>query len=157
MKEFLDFFGHNVQFFDVNEPFSSEIKHVLIICKFKDNWLLTNHKSRGFEFPGGKVEQGESLEEAAKREVWEETGAILKQLRELGTYKVFDSKGPFSKKVYLGMVDHLEITNQYMETNGPVLVDKEQLRQIRFQDDFSFIMKDSVVEICLEKIDKGAF
>ncbi len=52
----------------------------MVICQYEKGWLLTNHKTRGFEFPGGKVEQGESLEEAARREVYEETGAILGEL-----------------------------------------------------------------------------
>lgn len=152
MKEFIDCNGQKVQFFDEPEKFSDVINHVLIICQIKDKWLLTNHKSRGLEFPGGKVEKGESLEEAAKREVWEETGAILKELTALGTYKVFDAKGSFSKKVFLGVVDHIERTKNYLETDGPVLIDEHQLHKERYEGHYSFIMKDQVLDICLKKI-----
>ena len=41
----------------------------LVICRFFDQWLLTRHKERGWEFPGGKREPGETLEVAAFREV----------------------------------------------------------------------------------------
>lgn len=36
-------------------------------------WLV-KHPRRGWEFPGGMVEQGESLQEALKREIFEESG-----------------------------------------------------------------------------------
>ena len=48
---------------------------MFVICRFYQQWLLTKHKIRGWEFPGGKKEEGETLEEAAIREVEEETGA----------------------------------------------------------------------------------
>ncbi|HYK72744.1 MAG TPA: nucleoside triphosphatase YtkD [Pseudoneobacillus sp.] len=159
MNEFIDCNGYKVQFFDETEEINDAIKHVLIICKFKEKWLLTNHKSRGWEFPGGKVEKGETLEEAANREVWEETGAILKNLTTIGTYKVYDAKGTFSKKVFFGVVDHIESTGNYLETNGPVLIDEHQLQQERFQRNYSFIMKDQVLDICLAKLNtkKGVY
>ena len=36
--------------------------------------LLVRHPERGWEFPGGRVEPGESPEEAMHRELLEETG-----------------------------------------------------------------------------------
>ncbi|MAI09084.1 MAG: hypothetical protein CMA08_00660 [Euryarchaeota archaeon] len=36
--------------------------------------LLVRHPERGWEFPGGRIEEGESPEEAMHRELLEETG-----------------------------------------------------------------------------------
>jgi 8-oxo-dGTP diphosphatase len=42
---------------------------------------------RGWELPGGHVEDGESPEAAAVREVWEETGLIVEVDRHVGDYE----------------------------------------------------------------------
>ena len=39
-----------------------------------DSWIMVKNKNRGWEFPGGRLETGELSEEAALRELYEETG-----------------------------------------------------------------------------------
>lgn len=53
------------------------------ITVFRNGKLLavTNRKWGGFTCPGGKMEQGETLEEAARRELLEETGCTAKSIR----------------------------------------------------------------------------
>lgn len=149
MREFTDVNGHKVQFLFEPNSFPEKVEHVLVICKYENNWLLTNHKTRGWEFPGGKVEIGESLEDTAYREVWEETGATIKELIPIGTYKVFDSKGFFIKKVFFGIIKGMEKKLNYLETNGPLLIREERLLKERLQCQYSFIMQDQMIELCL--------
>lgn len=61
MLTFRDFYHNEIRLSFLDHPFSKEPKHVWVICRFKGKWLLTKHKDRGLEFPGGKVEEGESL------------------------------------------------------------------------------------------------
>jgi 8-oxo-dGTP diphosphatase len=153
MKEFLDEFGNKVELSLSPNAFQQKAKHVLVICQYKDAWYLTNHKVRGLEFPGGKVEQGESLTEAAHREVYEETGAIMGDLFQLGEYRVTDDKNLFVKAVFWGKIKTIDKTNNYYETNGPVAVKGDILR-LRFGEEYSFIMKDEVIQECINHIYK---
>ena len=80
MLTFLDYYQNEVKLSFLDHPFSASPKHVWVICSYQNKWLLTKHKERGYEFPGGKVEPGETPEEAAIREVKEETGGLVDNL-----------------------------------------------------------------------------
>ncbi len=148
---FKDYYRNEVQLsFDV-EPFSATPKHVWIICQYRENWLLTQHRTRGLEFPGGKVEAGETAEEAARREVMEETGGVLSSLEYVAQYYVKGKRDTVIKNVYFGKVDRLIQQDDYMETLGPVLLEQlpEDIRQL---ENYSFMMKDDVLSHCLSQL-----
>lgn len=55
---------------------------------YKDNQvLLIRSKRRGWEFPGGVLEQGEAILEGLKREIWEESGIIARPVTFVGVYQ----------------------------------------------------------------------
>lgn len=120
-------------------------RHVLVIGKFKGNWLLTKHSVRGLEFPGGKAEPMESLVQAAKREVFEETGAIVNELNWIAEYTVCTDK-PFSKTVFMATIDSMEKV-EWLETEGPVLVPN-----LVVDENYSFLMRDAGMEAIIEKV-----
>jgi 8-oxo-dGTP diphosphatase len=153
MKEFYDKNGNKVELSFAANAFGINAKHVLVISQYKGAWYLTNHKVRGLEFPGGKVEEGESLEEAARREVYEETGAKVYELSQIAEYKVTEGKDSFVKAVFWGKIKSISKTNNYYETNGPFVVEGDIL-QVRFGDEYSFIMKDDVIPACINYINK---
>ncbi|ANU16784.1 nucleoside triphosphatase YtkD [Planococcus maritimus] len=122
-----------------------ESRHVLVIGKFEGQWLLTRHSVRGLEFPGGKAEPGESLEQAAKREVYEETGAVVNELEWLAEYQVHTDQA-FSKTVFTATIKNMKSV-QWMETEGPVLVPK-----LMVDENYSFLMRDAGMEAIIEKV-----
>ncbi|MCA0972841.1 nucleoside triphosphatase YtkD [Halobacillus litoralis] len=151
MKTFYDFYHNPVRLSFEDHPFSKAPKHVWVICRYENKWLLTKHKDRGLEFPGGKVEEGETAEEAAIREVKEETGAEIENISYVGQYKVEGKGGTIIKNVYYALISELTDQSHYFETHGPALL-KELPQAIKANKRYSFMMKDEVLPECLKRI-----
>ncbi|MBB5172827.1 RNA deprotection pyrophosphohydrolase [Texcoconibacillus texcoconensis] len=148
---FKDYYGNLVRLSFDDHPFSSHPKHVWVICRFKNNWLLTEHLSRGLEFPGGKVEEGEKPIEAAEREVFEETGGIVEQLVYIGQYQVYGKSECVVKNIYFANIGELIDKNHYYETKGPRLLQGIP-KDVKNNRAFSFIMKDDVLNKSIERL-----
>ena len=153
MKQFVDQKGCQVRIVFGDSVLSSEVRHVWVVCRYRGKWLLTKHRKRGIEFPGGKVEQGETLEEAAKREVAEETGAQVNSLHYIGQYEVICGNEIMYKNVYFAMISVLPKQNNYFETDGPILLDQLP-KTIQADTRFSFLMKDQVLPLVLDELAK---
>ncbi|MDQ0337774.1 8-oxo-dGTP diphosphatase [Caldalkalibacillus uzonensis] len=100
--------------------------HVVALALYQNQLVFTRHKTRGMEWPGGKVEQGETPLEAVIRELKEETGGVASSVWLVGQYTVMpDGSAPFVKNIYVAAISHFEpddITGE--DTYGPVLCTK---------------------------------
>lgn len=73
--------------FPTTEP--TALTFVVICAKCRGQWLFVRHRDRAtFEIPGGHIEAGESPAQAARRELFEETGATEFELHEVCDYGV---------------------------------------------------------------------
>ena len=67
----------------------SLLKFAVIISRSNGKWVFCKHRERDtYEVPGGHREDGESILEAAKRELMEETGALQFQIEPICVYSV---------------------------------------------------------------------
>ncbi|GAA0121885.1 NUDIX domain-containing protein [Clostridium faecium] len=78
-----------VNFYDLNTVEDCELKFAVIMAKFKENWIYVKHNDRStWEIPGGHREKNETINDAALRELFEETGATKFTLKPICIYSV---------------------------------------------------------------------
>ena len=66
-----------------------KLTYSVISARYKDKWLFVRHHKRStFEIAGGHIEEGESADIAASRELEEETGALRFNIVCISTYSV---------------------------------------------------------------------
>lgn len=83
-------------------------RFVVIFARYRDKWLYSRHKKRTtWETAGGHIEIGETALEAAKRELYEETGAIKFEIRPLFDYSVHAPMDFSNGQVYLADITEL--------------------------------------------------
>lgn len=72
-------------------PKDTIIKYAVIMAHYHGKWILARHKERTtWEIPGGHVESNETPDQAAFRELWEETGAVKVEISPVCLYAVQD-------------------------------------------------------------------
>lgn len=83
-------------------------KFTAVFARYNNKWLYCRHKDRMvFETPGGHVEPGESPLEAAKRELFEESGVVKFDIEPLFDYRVESSEGRSHGQVFYSLVHEL--------------------------------------------------
>ena len=76
-----------VQFYDQVDD--RKLKYAVIVTKSGGHWVFCKHRERDtLEIPGGHREPGEDILAAAKRELYEETGAVEFSIEPVCVYSV---------------------------------------------------------------------
>ena len=104
-----------VKFYDNVED--SLLKFAVIITKSAGKWVICKHKERTtYEVPGGHREAGEDISETARRELYEETGALEYTIVPVCAYSVQKDSGQET----FGMLYYAEVASFEEELHSEI-------------------------------------
>lgn len=96
------------------------LRFAVIISKTADKFVFCKHKDRDtLEIPGGHREPGEAVFDTAKRELYEETGAIDFDIKPICVYSVI-KEGNFDGQESFGMLYYAEIKSFEEELHSEI-------------------------------------
>lgn len=103
------------------------LKFAVIISKHESKWFFCKHRERNtLEIPGGHRESGEAIDDTARRELFEETGAADFSLKQICVYSVVSDDGTetygmlYISEIYEFEDElHSEIEHIYITENLP--------------------------------------
>jgi 8-oxo-dGTP diphosphatase len=130
-----------VKFFKPAYKPGIKLIYSVIAAKYGDQWLFVRHQKRDtWEIPGGHVEKNESADEAAGRELMEETGAVDFKLECVATYSVLKNGKTGFGRLYLADIiklgpvpDTSEIAEVKMLASLPVNLTHPDIQPHLFQ------------------------
>lgn len=97
-----------VEFYDPSYTPDIRLTYSVIAARYGENWLYVRHHRRAtWEIPGGHIEMDETADEAAGRELMEETGALDFKLECVATYSVLKKGETGFGRLYLAEITKL--------------------------------------------------
>lgn len=86
----------------------SPLKYVVVCSRYEGKWLLSRHRRRDtWETQGGHIEPGETPLEAARRELFEESGTLEAELCPVCDYYGWDDHSDANGTVFLALIRRL--------------------------------------------------
>jgi 8-oxo-dGTP diphosphatase len=128
-----------------------DYKYAIVVTMYGDRLLLVNHKDRDtWELPGGRRESNEEINETAKRELFEETGALKFELTPICDYYVEEDDVVTYGRLFFADIMEIDVLPDY------------EIEKIEFFDHLPDNLTYSRIQPVLlrkvmEEIDKGEF
>lgn len=108
----------SVRFYD--EIPDELLKFAVILASHDGKWVFCKHRERNtWEIPGGHREPGETVLSTAKRELYEETGALEYKLTPVCVYSV-TAPDNFDGRESFGMLYRADITRFETELHSEI-------------------------------------
>ena len=107
-----------VQFYDRVED--EKLRFAVILTRTDGHWVFCKHRERStLEIPGGHREPGEGILAAAKRELYEETGALDFSIEPVCVYSVTAPRHFDGQEVF-GMLYYAEVKTFEQELHSEI-------------------------------------
>ncbi|HZP82243.1 MAG TPA: NUDIX domain-containing protein [Chthonomonadaceae bacterium] len=135
----VDWERHRATFFPAGEPLPADapVSAALVFARHGAGFVVANIEGRGWCIPSGRLEAGETPEQAARREAWEEAGATLNSLHLLGHFLLteFVTGAVVVAAAFVGNVTRLDALPSHTESRGVRVLTLEELPESYYRWD----------------------
>lgn len=132
--------GRQMQFVPSAPPRSAKARYVVVLIADSaacNRFLVANIAGRGYCAPSGRIEPNEQPEQAARREAYEEAGAIIGELELIGYYRLqpcsAEEPDECVAPVFLAQLTRLEPLPRGSESRGVRWATLQELPAIYYQ------------------------
>lgn len=107
------------------------LRAVLLFAFFGERIVLCDIAGRGWSVPSGHIQDGETPEQAIRREAQEEAGITLGKILPLGVYRIQEADGSlWYAPVFIGEVTHFAPIANNSESRGVLLATPEDVQEV---------------------------
>lgn len=125
-----------VKLYDLGYCDEALYTRVVCVSRYQGKFVFCyNNRRKGWEIPGGHIEKGESWQEAAKREMYEETGATKIELTPVCIYKI----NTFAILCFCEILEMEKLSGEYEMTK--VLFSLDLPDNLTYPDTFKLYFK----------------
>lgn len=118
----------------------SKLTYVVMAARYRKEWIFVRHRERkSWEMPAGHIEQGESADQAAVRELFEEAGVVRSSIVHICDYSVLVREKKEYGRLYGASVEELdphleyEIDELLFTADLPVVLTYPEVQGILFK------------------------
>ncbi len=130
-----------VKFYDNSYQPEKGLTYSVIAAIYNGQWIFVRHRDRDtWEIAGGHIENGETPEEAAGRELTEETGACTFRLHSIATYSVESDLKTGYGRLFLAEVTALKAIEDTYEI-GEIIISEKMPDKLTYPDIQPFLFE----------------